>query len=107
MSSLHRQPSFLGGSGDRAGVRADDAELDALGLRDWLDRPGCWLLTEWPERAPAWLRHCDVVFGLTVRADDARVLTPRASSATGQRCVFALEEAAAQLITDGFKISCD
>ena len=86
---------------------ADDSELDALGLRDWLDQPGCCLFTECPERAPAWLRRCDAVLELSVRPDDARVLSTSAGGETGQQCLHALKEAATQSITQGFQISSD
>jgi tRNA threonylcarbamoyladenosine biosynthesis protein TsaE len=37
-----------------AGEADPDArgEVEALGLRDWLDRDRCWLLVEWPRRSP-------------------------------------------------------
>jgi tRNA threonylcarbamoyladenosine biosynthesis protein TsaE len=37
-----------------------DAELENLGLRDWLAEPNSWVLVEWPERAPQLQRQCDL-----------------------------------------------
>jgi tRNA threonylcarbamoyladenosine biosynthesis protein TsaE len=31
---------------------ASDAELENLGLRDWLEEPETWVFVEWPERVP-------------------------------------------------------
>ena len=71
---------------------ADDAELDHLGIRDWLDAPGVWLLVEWPERAPALQSLADL--GLEFDVIDAtsrRVrLSPR--SASGHAAVAALAD---------------
>ena len=38
-----------------------DAELENLGLRDWLGDPSTWVLVEWPERAPQLARRCDLL----------------------------------------------
>jgi len=55
---IHVDLYRLGGHGSAA---ADaDAEIDSLGLRDWLSKPHCWLLVEWPERAPLLDRGLDV-----------------------------------------------
>ncbi|HEY9183209.1 MAG TPA: tRNA (adenosine(37)-N6)-threonylcarbamoyltransferase complex ATPase subunit type 1 TsaE [Gammaproteobacteria bacterium] len=37
-----------------------DAELENLGLRDWLGDPSSWILVEWPERALELARRCDL-----------------------------------------------
>jgi tRNA threonylcarbamoyladenosine biosynthesis protein TsaE len=37
-----------------------DAELENLGLRDWLGDPTSWILVEWPERAPQLASRCDL-----------------------------------------------
>ena len=42
-----------------------DAELENLGLRDWLARPATWLLVEWPERAPELAARADLVVAFT------------------------------------------
>ena len=49
-----------------------DEELDQLGIRDWLGQPGCWLLVEWPQRAPRWFAQCDVVLSIDVLSAQAR-----------------------------------
>jgi len=38
-----------------------DAELENLGLRDWLADPSSWIVVEWPERAPRLAQRCDLV----------------------------------------------
>lgn len=52
-------------------VSGDD-ELAQLGVRDWLGRPGCWLLAEWPQRAPRWFAQCDVTLNIVLRGAAAR-----------------------------------
>jgi tRNA threonylcarbamoyladenosine biosynthesis protein TsaE len=65
------------------------AELEALGLRDWLARERCWLLVEWPERAVELLRRCDVVIhfelgaGPEMREVDLTPFTARGASLLG------------------------
>ena len=49
-----------------------DEELAQLGIGDWFGQPGCWLLAEWPQRAPAWLAQCDVVLRFDVLSAAAR-----------------------------------
>lgn len=44
---------------------ADEAELENLGLRDWLAVPATWVVVEWPERAPSLAARCDVLLSLT------------------------------------------
>jgi tRNA threonylcarbamoyladenosine biosynthesis protein TsaE len=59
-----------------------DAELENLGLRDWLGDPTSWILVEWPERAPQLASRGD----LSIRFDEA--------GEQGRRIVF---EAATQV----------
>ena len=55
-----------------------DEELAQLGIRDWLGQPGCWVLTEWPQRAAGWYAQCDIVLRLEVLSATARRLYCRA-----------------------------
>lgn len=55
-----------------------DAELENLGLRDWLAEPKSWILVEWPERAPQLARRCDLVIAFVELGETGRrvVLEP-------------------------------
>jgi tRNA threonylcarbamoyladenosine biosynthesis protein TsaE len=55
-----------------------DAELENLGLRDWLADPRSWVLVEWPERAPQLARRCDLTIAFTEVGEAGRrvVLEP-------------------------------
>lgn len=43
-----------------------DPDLAGLGIRDWLGQPGCWVIAEWPERAPHWAARCDVTISVAI-----------------------------------------
>jgi tRNA threonylcarbamoyladenosine biosynthesis protein TsaE len=58
-----------------------DDELAQLGLRDWLGRPGCWILAEWPERAPLWFSSCDIELRIEIAGATARRIHARARDA--------------------------
>jgi tRNA threonylcarbamoyladenosine biosynthesis protein TsaE len=60
-----------------------DAELENLGLRDWLADPKTWVMFEWPERAPALARRCDLILEFADVGDSARQVTLRATSRAG------------------------
>jgi tRNA threonylcarbamoyladenosine biosynthesis protein TsaE len=60
-----------------------DIELENLGLRDWLATRNVWLLAEWPERAPAFGRRCDVLLEFAELGGDSRRVTFRALTDTG------------------------
>ena len=62
---------------------ASEAELENLGLRDWLETPATWVLVEWPERAPGLARRCDVLLTLEETAPGGRRLTMRAGTQAG------------------------
>jgi len=49
-----------------------DAELENLGLRDWLDDPNSWILVEWPERAPQLALRCDLSIGFEEAGENGR-----------------------------------
>ena len=59
------------------------ADVDALGLRDYLDTP-CLLLVEWPEKGGAALPAPDLELTLTY-SGDSRHARLHAYSASGQR----------------------
>jgi tRNA threonylcarbamoyladenosine biosynthesis protein TsaE len=60
-----------------------DAELENLGLRDWLADPDTWVVCEWPERAPALAGRCDLMIEFADAGDDARQVTLRGTSRAG------------------------
>lgn len=60
-----------------------DAELENLGVRDWLDDAARWLLVEWPERAPQLAERCDLVLELAVMPADGRRVTATARTGAG------------------------
>jgi tRNA threonylcarbamoyladenosine biosynthesis protein TsaE len=62
---------------------ASEAELENLGLRDWLEAPATWVLIEWPDRAPGLARRCDLLLTLEETEPGARRLTLRAATGAG------------------------
>jgi tRNA threonylcarbamoyladenosine biosynthesis protein TsaE len=62
---------------------ASEAELENLGLRDWLEAPATWVLVEWPDRAPGLARRCDMLLTLEEREPGTRRLTVRAGTQAG------------------------
>jgi tRNA threonylcarbamoyladenosine biosynthesis protein TsaE len=60
-----------------------DAELENLGLRDWLSAPATWLLVEWPERAPQLAAQCDVTLAFAAREGGGRTVTCEGGTAAG------------------------
>lgn len=52
---------------------AAEAELENLGLRDWLARDDVWVLVEWPERAPRLEERCDLTIALEEAGGGRRV----------------------------------
>jgi tRNA threonylcarbamoyladenosine biosynthesis protein TsaE len=64
-----------------------DAELENLGLRDWLADANTWVLIEWPERAPGLARRCDLVLEFADAGDSARRVALRASTRAGIRAL--------------------
>jgi tRNA threonylcarbamoyladenosine biosynthesis protein TsaE len=67
-----------------------DAELENLGLRDWLAGPHVWLVAEWPERAPAFGRRCDLMLEFGDLGAASRRVTFKALTSAGitalERC---------------------
>lgn len=62
---------------------AAEAELENLGVRDWLAEPRTWLLVEWPERAPALAARCDLDLGFAVLGPTDRRVAFHAATARG------------------------
>jgi tRNA threonylcarbamoyladenosine biosynthesis protein TsaE len=62
---------------------ASEAELENLGLRDWLEAPATWVLVEWPDRAPGLAGRCDMLLTLEEREPGTRRLTVRAGTHAG------------------------
>jgi tRNA threonylcarbamoyladenosine biosynthesis protein TsaE len=62
---------------------ASEAELENLGLRDWLEKAATWVLIEWPERAPELARRCDLLLTLEETEPGMRRLTLRAGTQAG------------------------
>jgi len=60
-----------------------DADLENLGLRDWLADPDTWVVFEWPERAPALARRCDLSLDFADAGDNARRVRLRGTSRAG------------------------
>jgi len=65
-----------------------DEELENLGVRDWLADPNTWVVFEWPERAPALARRCDLMLEFEDTGDSSRRLTLRGVTRAG---IVALE----------------
>jgi tRNA threonylcarbamoyladenosine biosynthesis protein TsaE len=82
--------------GDLAVVHLDlyrlrgDAELENLGVRDWLAETVRWLLVEWPERAPQLARQCDLTLEFAVTPSDGRRLTATTQSRLGEEALSSL-----------------
>jgi tRNA threonylcarbamoyladenosine biosynthesis protein TsaE len=60
-----------------------DAELENLGLRDWLADPDTWVVLEWPERAPALAKRCDLTLEFADTGDNTRQVTLRGTTRAG------------------------
>ena len=76
-----------------AGEADPDArgEVEALGLRDWLDRDRCWLFLEWPRRSAELLARCDVLAELTAGpTTESRRIEFTACSAAGEAALESL-----------------
>ena len=79
----------------RLGVSSDSeitAEIESLGLRDWLGKPAIWLLVEWPERAPQLASRCDLTVFFEHSGEERRTLCLRALSPRGESALKGLAE---------------
>jgi tRNA threonylcarbamoyladenosine biosynthesis protein TsaE len=66
-----------------------DAELENLGVRDWLAERAVWIVLEWPERAPAFARRCDLLLTFADHGANARRVAFKGLTDTG---ITALEQ---------------
>jgi tRNA threonylcarbamoyladenosine biosynthesis protein TsaE len=64
-----------------------DAELENLGLRDWLDEPKSWTLVEWPERAIQLERRCDLTLRFAVTGATGRRVAVSAATPAGNEAL--------------------
>lgn len=62
---------------------ASEAELENLGVRDWLEKQATWVLIEWPDRAPGLTRRCDLLLTLEEQEPGTRRLSLRAATPAG------------------------
>jgi tRNA threonylcarbamoyladenosine biosynthesis protein TsaE len=69
-----------------------EAELENLGLRDWLTEPRAWLLVEWPERAGAWAETLDLMLELSIGAAETRELRLEARTPRGRQALDAVAQ---------------
>jgi tRNA threonylcarbamoyladenosine biosynthesis protein TsaE len=69
-----------------------DAELEAIGARDWLERPGVWTLAEWPERAPRYLERADLLIDFGMPGGARRTLSCMAQTETGATLCTAISD---------------
>ena len=63
---------------------ASDAELENLGLRDWLADPKTWVVLEWPERARALASRCDLSLEFADIGKDGRRVALRGTTPAGR-----------------------
>ena len=66
---------------------AGDAELENLGLRDWLADRNTWIVFEWPERAPSLARRCDLLLQFVDAGSEARNVTFKAMTPAGRKAL--------------------
>lgn len=71
-----------------------DAELENLGLRDWLAEPMRWVVVEWPERAPRLAARCDLTLDFAIAPSGGRRVTAWAGSDVGIEALVPLRSAA-------------
>ena len=60
------------------------AEIESLGLRDWLEQSSTWLLVEWPDRSPLLASRCDLRVAFEAGAGEQRTLRFSALSRLGE-----------------------
>jgi tRNA threonylcarbamoyladenosine biosynthesis protein TsaE len=70
-----------------------DAELENLGLRDWLAEPRRWILVEWPERAPQLAARCDLTLDFAITPPAGRRFTATAATDLGIAALVPLRQA--------------
>jgi tRNA threonylcarbamoyladenosine biosynthesis protein TsaE len=67
-------------------------ELEHLGLRDWLAEPLCWIVVEWPERAPQLAARCDLTLEFAVTGPATRRVTISAHTPAGIGALTAIRQ---------------
>jgi tRNA threonylcarbamoyladenosine biosynthesis protein TsaE len=72
------------------------AELENLGLRDWLAEPKRWIAVEWPERAPELAARCDLTVALDIPSSGGRLVTLTAGTPLGDEALRAVRSAVVQ-----------
>lgn len=69
-------------------------ELEHLGLRDWLAEPHCWIVVEWPERAPQLAERCDLTLEFAVTPGGGRRMTASAGTDRGIEALTSIRQRA-------------
>jgi tRNA threonylcarbamoyladenosine biosynthesis protein TsaE len=72
---------------------AGDAEFENLGLRDWLAERDCWIVLEWPDKAPALRARCDLVLTFEEQGANGRAVRARPATSAGNEALRALRQA--------------
>jgi tRNA threonylcarbamoyladenosine biosynthesis protein TsaE len=72
------------------------AELENLGLRDWLGGPQRWIAVEWPERAPELAARCDLMLELTIAPSGGRLVKVTAGTPVGAEVLRSVHSAVVQ-----------
>jgi tRNA threonylcarbamoyladenosine biosynthesis protein TsaE len=75
-----------------------DAELENLGLRDWLADAAAWVLVEWPERAPELAKRCDFNIEFVEAGNEGRRVTFHGTTPVG---IEALEHSCQRGLSNG------
>ncbi|HEY5624837.1 MAG TPA: tRNA (adenosine(37)-N6)-threonylcarbamoyltransferase complex ATPase subunit type 1 TsaE [Gammaproteobacteria bacterium] len=73
---------------------ATDAELEALGLRDWLDSPATWIFVEWSDRSSRLAQRADLTIRFESQGEQRRTLEFRGSKPVGVRALESLGQVA-------------
>lgn len=75
----------------------DAAELEYLGVRDWLARPRVWLLIEWPAQAPQLSAECDLSCEFHLTGAETRRVVISALSGAGGHALACIDDANSNL----------
>jgi tRNA threonylcarbamoyladenosine biosynthesis protein TsaE len=71
-----------------------EGELENLGLRDWLAEPACWIVVEWPERAPQLAGRCDLTLNFSLAGVGGRRVAIDAGTSLGNEALRSIRHAA-------------
>ncbi len=69
-----------------------DADLENIGVRDWLGRDDVWIVAEWPERAAQFALSCDLILSFAIVSSEARTIDWQAQTVRGAEALAALSE---------------